>query len=155
MNIPKFPEKEIKPIPPIKQYPRALLNQKYILDPNMIHEVYDDGNVIGIECSLLICLYHGSPLSMIDHIIARYDGVEFKNDPMKFTVNGHTYTFAEMKTMSTMFWEYGEYAKLFIPVPGGVGLGRHKLEVGIAFNGSVTRPASPAWAVAEVNFIEN
>lgn len=154
-KMPQFPQKEIKPIPPAKKYPPALLNQKYMLPVDKIHEVYDDGNVVGIECSLLISLYHGSPLSMIHSIKVKYDMLEFENDPMKFTVNGHTYSFEEMKTMSTMFWEYGEYAQLFIPIPGGVGLGRHRLEVGIAFNGSGARGVNHAWAVAEINLIEN
>ena len=154
-NMPQFPQKEIKPIPPAKKSPPALLNQKYMLPVDKIHEVYEDGNVVGIECSLLISLYHGSPLSMIRSIKVKYDALEYENDPMKFTVNGHTYNFEEMKTMSTMFWEYGEYAQLFIPIPGGVGLGRHRLEVGIAFNGSATRGINHAWAVAEINLIEN
>lgn len=154
-TMPKFPDKEIKPIPPIPEYPRAFLNQKYMLPEDKIHEVYDDGNVIGIECSILLPAYHGYPLSMIDHIVARYDQAEFINDPMTLTVGGHTYTFKQMKTMSTIFWEYGEYAKLFIPIPGGVGLGVHKLQVGIAINGGIARPASPGWATAIINFIEN
>ena len=154
-QLPPFPEQEIKPIPPVPEYPHSLLNQKYMMPPERIREVYDDGNVIGIEASLLIPLYHGSPLSMIDTITARYDGVEFVNDPMKFTVNGHTYTFAEMKTMSTLYWEYGEYAQLFIPIPGGVGLGVHKLEVGFLFNSGVAGMRFPSWVSATINFIEN
>ena len=138
-KMPQFPQKEIKPIPPAKKYPSALLNQKYMLPADKIHEVYEDGNVVGIECSLLISLYHGSPLSMIHSIKVKYDMLEFENDPMKFT----------------LFWEYGEYAQLFIPIPGGVGLGRHRLEVGIAFNGNGARGVNHAWAVAEINLIEN
>ena len=73
---------------------------------------------------------------------------------MTLTVEGHTYTFEEMKTMSTLYWEFGEYVTLFIPVPGGVGLGQHRLEVYVAFNGAGSRPVSETGVVAEFNLLE-
>ena len=153
----QFPQKEIKPITGPGKPGDMMgyhLNQKYMMPEELIRQVYDDGNVIGIECSLRINQYHGSPLSMLKSITARYDGLEFVNDPMTLTVCGHKYKFDEMKTMSTIFWEFGDFVQLFIPIPGGVGLGVHKLEVGITWNSGI-RPGRAAWVSATINFIEN
>ena len=152
-KMPQFPQKEIKPVPPFREYPGGFLNQKYMMPVDRIKQVYNDGNVVGISCDLLVPAYHGYPLSMIHHIRAKYDFLEFTNDPMTLTVEGHTYTFAEMTTMSTLYWEFGEFATLFIPVPGGAGLCQHRLEVYVAFNGNGPR-VSETGVVAEFNMLE-
>ena len=121
------------------------INQKYMIPKDSIREVIRDGNRVGFEFGLGVPGYHGYPLSMIDDIVVRIAGLEFHNDPMTFTVDGHTYTFREMETMSTIWWEYGDFPTVFVPLDGGIGFGRFELEVGVRLRGSMTRASDYTW----------
>lgn len=105
------------------------LYDKHSIDPNEIQTVVKNGVAIGFEIKAKIPYYRGVCLSLIDDVRISLDGKEYTKDQMTFTVGGDTYSFEEMETMTTLRWEYGEKATIFIKAPGGIFLGSHKVEL--------------------------
>ncbi len=102
---------------------------KYAIDPNDIQTVVENGVAVGFEVKAKIPYYRGVCLSLIDDVRITLDGKEYTKDQMTFTVGGETYSFDDMETMTTIRWEYGEKATIFVRRPGGIFLGSHKVDV--------------------------
>lgn len=108
------------------------MNEKYMLPKEGIKNVVVNGLGVGIEFKVGIPYYRGVMLSMIDRIIVNYDDMEIPKEQLKFTVGDCTYTMEEMETITTLRWEFGEFATVSFPIIGGFELGTHKLSVSVA-----------------------
>lgn len=108
------------------------MNEKYMLPKESIKNIVVDGLGVGIEFKVGIPYYRGVMLSMIDRIIVKYDDLEIPQEQLKFTTGDCTYSMQEMETITTLRWEFGEFAKVSFPFKGGFELGTHKLEVSVA-----------------------
>jgi hypothetical protein len=97
------------------------INGKYLIDPADIRTVVDaDGNRIGFEFTTLIPYYRGVALSMVDEIRVKLGNAEFPKEMLRFTVDGHTYAWPQIETVTTLRWEYGQKATVFVPLEGGL-----------------------------------
>ena len=122
------------------------INQKYMLDPRDIRNVVSsDGNRIGVELKLLIPYYRGVALSMIDDLYVKMDGCEFQKEQLTFSVDGFTYRWPEIETVTDFRWEFGDKATVFVSLPGGLMVTpKCTVEVGCAirmsYSGRQVRP---------------
>jgi hypothetical protein len=120
--------------------------EKYMFPKESIKNVIKDGAAIGFEFKVGIPYYRGVMLSMIDTVWVKYDDTLFTQDQLTFTVGGTTHNFEDMATMTTLRWEFGEMATVFVPLKGGFDLGNHRVEVSIAirmsYGGRVPRATS-------------
>lgn len=125
------------------------INMKYMIDPADIRNVLaPDGNRLGFEVKLKIPYYRGVALSMVDELYVKVGEDEFPKETLIFTVDGHSYTWPQMETVSTLRWEYGQKATVFVPLEFGIFSGRpQKVEVGCAIRMSyMGRKARPTVA---------
>lgn len=110
------------------------INQKYLIDIADVKNVLTaDGNRPGFEFKMHIPYYRGVALSMVDDLYVKVGGDLFPKERLVFSVDGHSYTWPQIETVTTFRWEYGHKATVFVPLDFGV-FGGHSvdLEVGCA-----------------------
>ncbi len=123
--------------------------EKYMVDPADIQNVVKDGVVIGVSVKTKISYYRGVFLSLVEMVRVRIDGQLFDEKDITFALRGHTYTMDEMATMSTLRWEFGEKAEIFVPLAGGLTMGTHKVEttigVRVSYEGGLRPFTNVCW----------
>lgn len=122
------------------------INMKYMVDKSKIRNVLSrDGNRLGFEFKLKIPYYRGVALSMVDDLFVTVGEDHFPKERLTFTVDGHTYTWPQIETVTTFRWEYGQEATVFVPLEFGIFSVRPtKVEIGCAIRMSyMGRKARP------------
>lgn len=77
-----------------------------------------------------ITYYRGIPLSMIHDLEVELDGKMVPREDILFSADGEQYfTLAEMETVTTYKWEYGEEATVFVKKAGGLPAGEHTIKL--------------------------
>jgi hypothetical protein len=114
-----------------------------------IQSVVVDGVGTGFTVKTKIPYYRGVALSLIDDVSIRFDGRLFPKEELTFTTRDGTFTFKEMATMTQHRWEYGEKATVFVPLPGGIPLGFHRVETTVSIRVSYLGGAHPFTVVHE------
>ncbi len=96
--------------------------------------VVKNGNSVGYELETHITYYRGIPLSMVNEIIVKVDGVQEPAENLRCSVDGGEYwfTLAEMETVIGHKWEYGEKMIVFVQREGGLSKGEHKVEMTVS-----------------------
>ncbi|THF75218.1 C-glycoside deglycosidase beta subunit domain-containing protein [Cohnella fermenti] len=114
------------------------INQKYMIDPKDIRNVVSrDGNRIGFELQLIIPYYRGAALSMIDELYVKVGAILYPKEQLTFTVDGFSYTWPQIETVTTFRWEYGTKATVFVPQQGGLDVSPiQHIEVGCSIRRS-------------------
>lgn len=90
-----------------------------------------DGQVVGFEVQTYITYYRGIPLSMVNEIGVEVDGTAVAREAITCSVDGGEYwfTLAEMETVVSHKWEYGEPMIVRVAQPGGLSAGTHEVEL--------------------------
>ena len=96
------------------------MNEKYIIADNKLENVTVDGRIIGCQVGLRIPYYMGAPLSQIEHIVLKIDGVEVLQEDMRII------------TCYRHFWEYGAKLQVRVLKEGGLSKGKHRIDVDVA-----------------------
>ena len=108
-----------------------------------IQSVVESGVGTGFTVKLRIPYYRGVCLSLVEDLQVKFNDRLFPKEQLTFTVADGTFTFAEMATMTTIRWEFGEKATVFVPLGGGIPLGMHRVEVTVAIRISYMGGARP------------
>jgi len=96
------------------------INQKYLVNPADVKNVIGrDGNRIGVEIEMHIPYYRGIALSLLDDLYVKFNDTVFEKEKLVLTIDGLSYTWPQIETVSTMRWEYGTKAKVFVPADNG------------------------------------
>jgi len=121
----------------------------YVFTKGSCKNVEKDGKTIGFSLQTLITYYRGIPCSMIHDVKVSVDGQEVDRRDIRFSPNNRDYfTLAEMETVTTYKWEYGEQATIFVEKDGGLQEGEHEITlttairvayIPVPFSGSKTR----------------
>lgn len=127
--------------------------EKYLIDPVSIKNVLVDGTPMGFEFETKIPYYRGVALSLIDNIEVKFNDETFTGSDISFTLDGHTYTLKEMETVATLRWEFGQKAKVFVRMDGGIGMGVHDIAVTIWIRISYGGGARPTTVHHRVNIM--
>jgi len=122
---------------------------KYMVSRDDIQSVVENGVGKGFTVQLRIPYYRGVSLSLVEDIQIKFNNRLFTRDELTFTVSGETFTFAEMATVTTIRWEFGEKASVFVPLPGGIPLGLHRVEVSVTIRVSYMGGGRPFTVVLE------
>ncbi len=122
------------------------INMKYLVDKATVRNVLStDGNRLGFEFKMKIPYYRGVALSMIDDLYVKAGEDMFPKETLSFTLDGHTYTWPQIETVTTFRWEYGQEATVFVPLEFGIFSGRPaNVEIGcsirMSYMGRQARP---------------
>lgn len=88
-----------------------------------------DGRVTGFQLLVKTAYYRGVALSLIEGIDVTVDGESFKSDQIRFTIGDRSYSFAEMESVSDVWWPWLEPATLTVSKPGGLKPAVHNVRV--------------------------
>lgn len=90
-----------------------------------------NGNVIGYELQTNITYYRGIPLSMVNDIKVKVDGVQAPRADLLCSVDNGEYWFTldEMETVVNHKWEYSEPMIVRVAKEGGLEKGNHEVEL--------------------------
>lgn len=89
----------------------------------------EDGTATGFAFECHVPYYRGIGLSMVEDPELVVDGKAIPLESLRFTYRGVTRTFEELSDLSDVRWELGESATISALVPGGLGDGRHELDL--------------------------
>lgn len=129
------------------------INQKYMLDKDDVKNVVlKNGNRPGFIFKMNIPYYRGVALSMVDELYVKVNGQLFEKEKLIFVVDGFQYTWPMIETVTTLRWEYGTKATVYVPVDGGLTpTPVNHIEVGCAIRMSYGGPARPCVAYMDVD----
>mgnify|MGYP001123033851 CR=1 FL=1 len=101
--------------------------EPYVISDDGFENVAKDGKIIGYQLKTRIAYYRGVPLSMVDKVELVVDDQPVPSEKMRFTVGEDTFTLKEMETVTSVKWEFGQQATIFVDQPGGLSKGEHKI----------------------------
>ena len=107
------------------------MNSNQIMLAEDVEDVLVQGIPTGFSLKIRIPYYRGVALSLVENVEVKYDNEVYPKEVLTFTTKDGTFTFDEMATMTTLRWEFGEKATVFVPRKGGFGMGGHMLEVAV------------------------
>jgi Domain of unknown function (DUF6379) len=90
----------------------------------------DDGRTGG-RIEVRMPYYRGLGLSMVEAVDLALDGTPVPPERTRFTVHGHTYTFAELPGVFDDRWEMGERAELAFETDEPLTPGEHDVAVSV------------------------
>ncbi|MBD3948550.1 hypothetical protein I4Q36_08785 [Tuanshanicoccus lijuaniae] len=94
------------------------------------HNRVVNGQTIGFELETFITYYRGIPLSMIDDIQVKVNGISIQREAITCSPNGSDYfTLDEMETVTTYKWEYDVPLKIRVNHEGGLPSGENDIEL--------------------------
>lgn len=83
--------------------------------------VYDaQGNCTGFEIYARSSYYRGIPLCLVEDCRVTVDGTLYVPDQISFKIDGETFTFDEMSTVRSFYWNYGHLATIIVNKAGGL-----------------------------------
>ena len=129
------------------------INQKYMLDAaDVKNVVLKDGNRPGFILKMQIPYYRGVALSMIDDLFVKVNGELFEKEKLIFSVDGFQYTWPMIETVTTLRWEFGTKATVYVPLDGGLTVTPvNHIEVGCGIRMSYGGPVRPCVAYVDVD----
>lgn len=96
-----------------------------------------NGQTVGFELESYITYYRAIPLSMVNDIAVKVDGVDVDRSAIQCSPNGEDwFTLDEMTTVTTYKWEYDVPLQIRVARDGGLPSGSHDVELTV-----VTRTA--------------
>ncbi len=101
---------------------------KYVLCEDGFENRMADGKAVGFNVRMRIPYYRGVPLSMVEDILIKVDGVSYTGADLLFEVRDGIFSIAEMPTVVRHRWLYGEKAVVRVNKPGGLAPGSHHVE---------------------------
>jgi hypothetical protein len=123
--------------------------EKHMVSRDDIQSVVENGVGTGFTVKLRIPYYRGVCLSLVEDIQVKFNNRLFPKEELTFAVGGETYKFADMATMTTTRWEFGEKATVFVPLAGGIPLGLHRVEVSVTIRVSYMGGGRPFTVVLD------
>lgn len=101
--------------------------------PRMVSTIYEGGAAVGLRIQVKNPTL-GMSLSRLEDFSVQVDRTCYPASEITFILRGIRYSFAQMQTIATVRWEFGETAELLVPRPGGLGaIGNRDMEVAIGF----------------------
>ncbi len=102
---------------------------KYMVLTRGFQNVTEQGQITGFQFKVRITYYRGVFLPLLTGFDVTVDGEKFSREQMRFTYEGHTYTFDELGKAEKVHWDFGVPATLTVLKPGGLKPGIHDVAV--------------------------
>lgn len=101
---------------------------KHIIYPNSLHNLADGS---GFALGVRLPYYRGQPLSVVEDVAIKVDGVAVPRDQVRFSVRGKSWTLDQLEEITTERWEFGEVAEVSVLQQEGLAAGAHEVAVGV------------------------
>jgi Domain of unknown function (DUF6379) len=86
----------------------------------------------GFTFHLRMPWYRALPLSSLEGLDVRIDGEEVPTEELRLSLDGKTYSLADLPPLYDEWWYVADAAEVRAPKPGGLAPGAHELDVTIA-----------------------
>jgi Domain of unknown function (DUF6379) len=83
----------------------------------------------GFQLDLRLPYYRGIPLSLIDKLEMRVDGVPVAPSDLTLELRGRRYSLDQLPSEFGERWEFGERATAHVRVSGGLSPGEHRISL--------------------------
>ena len=126
--------------------------EKFMLDPkDTIENVVVNGVIEGIKIKVRIPYYRGVMLCLLQDAEVKVGNRVFPKEEMTFWLRGKEYHFDDIPTITSVRWEFGEKAELYVPLTNGLPeYGPSAIRVGIQI--LVSYNPSPSMTYAHMNY---
>lgn len=84
--------------------------------------------VAGFELNVNLTSYRALPLSCIEGLILKVDGRDVDVSGAQLVLNGTAYPFADLASLSAVWWFILDPATLFVPSPSPLARGDHRVD---------------------------
>jgi len=101
---------------------------KHIIYPDSLHNLADGS---GFALGVRLPYYRGQPLSVVEDIAVKVDGVAVPREQVRFSVRGKSWTLDQLEENTAERWEFGEVAEVSVLQPQGLAAGEHEVAVGV------------------------
>jgi hypothetical protein len=101
---------------------------KHIIYPSSLRNLADSS---GFALGIRLPYYRGQPLSVVEEIAVKVDGVAVPREHVRFSVRGKTWALNELEQETVERWEFGEVAEMSVLRSEGLVSGDHHVEVSI------------------------
>jgi len=101
---------------------------KHIIYPDSLHNLADGS---GFALGVRLPYYRGQPLSVVEDIAVKVDGVAVPREQVRFSVRGKSWTLDQLEENTAERWEFGEVAEVSVLQPPGLAAGEHEVAVGV------------------------
>lgn len=108
--------------------------ERELIQSRGFRNVVTDGEIAGFRLLLRMPNYRGVWGSLIDGVGVRVDAHEWDAEQPVWTLQGRTFTIAELRASTDVRWQLDEPAVIFVPHPGGLEPGVHDVAVAIAIH---------------------
>jgi hypothetical protein len=123
-----------------------------IIQSTGFRNVGQPGSRSGFQVCIRTPYYRGMWLSLLEGADVTVDGDRHPRTEVSWTIEGETYSIAELAATSDRRWPYEEPALLTIPCKGGLDPGVHALEVAVVFRMSyIPAEMQPTTSIARRN----
>ncbi len=107
-----------------------MLLERDLIQSVGFRNVYEGGDITGFQFRVRMPSYRGMAASLIDGIGVRIPGhVDVAPDVPTWTLQGRTFTLAELWESDGVRWQLEEAAIVTVPLPGGLPDGIHELSI--------------------------
>ena len=103
--------------------------ERFLICEDSLRNVSRSGDVVGFEFDVRIGYYRGVRLCLVEEIEVTMDGEPIPRERRRFGVDGKSFTFDEMESVTDVRWEFGDRATITVEQPGGLDSGGHAVEV--------------------------
>lgn len=107
--------------------------EEAIIQSRGFRNVGDPGSRTGFQVVIRTPYYRGTWLSLIEGADVTVNGERHGRDGVRWTIGGVEYSVADLAAATDRRWPYEEPAVLTVPHPGGLGPGRHAVEVAVVY----------------------
>jgi hypothetical protein len=101
---------------------------KHIIYPNSLRNLADGS---GFALGVRLPYYRGQPLSVVEDIAVKVDGVAVPREQVRFSVRGKSWSLDQLEENTAERWEFGEVAEVSVLQPQGLAGGEHEVAVGV------------------------
>src|SRR3954453_22263953 len=116
--------------------------EKPCIQSRGLKNVEENGKIIGFQVNIRSLYYRGLWLSQLRPATVSIDGETFTGDQITWTINGVTYSQAEMASLGDVHWGILEPATLTVAKEGGLQSGSHGIEVSYTYSCSYFPPVA-------------
>jgi len=118
----KMLDKYLNPYPdfPAPAEPKIVTDTAVLSNKGYKNRYDENGNCTGFEIYVRCFYYRGVPLCLIDAMNLKVDGEEFGEDKLRIEVDGESFSFQDMATVTAFYWNYGHLLTIVVDKPGGL-----------------------------------
>lgn len=94
-----------------------------------LRNVTEKGEIIGFSFQARLPYYRGLGLSMVEDLAVTINGEKMERQTIRFALRDREWTLDELETVYDDRWNFGEKATITVLKPGGLGQGKHRIEL--------------------------